>query len=270
MTVELLTECTQVDSELDRQLEMPASELSFQARRHLDRCERCRNLYKWLSERPAAADASPELRRRIRGVLTASLAPVTPVPGIGILILQLIVMCGVLALALIARMGVAGAEQMSAEQFLGVTGILTAGAALFSMLLAWQMIPGSHRRLSTVLAVAVFGFGLFTGIALLFPWSVSSAAFSLGWPCTVRGLAMAALGAAVIWFVIRRGAPVSATAMGATLGATAGLLGVTVLQFACIHQQALHLLIWHGGVLALSSGAGALAGHVASRLARRP
>src|SRR5579871_2871458 len=43
-------------------------------------------------------------------------------------------------------------------------------------------------------------------------------------------------------------------------GAMAGLLGVTVLQFRCIHQNAWHLIVWHGAVLVVSAGAAALLG----------
>jgi hypothetical protein len=59
------------------------------------------------------------------------------------------------------------------------------------------------------------------------------------------------------------------SAMGATLGATAGLLGVTVLQVKCPHQEALHLLVWHGSVLAIATGAGLLTGWLAQRSSRR-
>src|SRR5258708_38829693 len=43
-----------------------------------------------------------------------------------------------------------------------------------------------------------------------------------------------------------------------TLGAIAGLLGLTVLQFRCLYQNAGHLLVWHGGVLVLSIATGLL------------
>jgi hypothetical protein len=51
--------------------------------------------------------------------------------------------------------------------------------------------------------------------------------------------------------------------MGASLGAIAGLLSVTVLQFKCDTQQAIHLLVWHGAVLVLSTTVGFLIGRAA-------
>ena len=43
----------------------------------------------------------------------------------------------------------------------------------------------------------------------------------------------------------------SPTALGASVGAMAGLVAVTVLQFDCVYQEALHLLLWHWSVLAI-------------------
>jgi hypothetical protein len=60
------------------------------------------------------------------------------------------------------------------------------------------------------------------------------------------------------------------SALGATLGATAGLLGVIVLQLQCPHQEALHLVAWHGGVLILATGAGIIIGRAVERFRRRP
>ena len=40
--------------------------------------------------------------------------------------------------------------------------------------------------------------------------------------------------------------------LGASLGAIGGLLGASVLQFTCNRQDAVHLLVWHGGVVIVS------------------
>ena len=69
---------------------------------------------------------------------------------------------------------------------------------------------------------------------------------------------MAIPGGVLFWLLARRGVPLSAGAFGGTLGAIAGLLGLTVLQFHCLYQNAAHLLVWHGGVLVLSITAGVL------------
>src|SRR4029077_7430607 len=133
-------------------------------------------------------------------------------------------------------------------ELLAMAALYATGVSLLAVSLAWQMRPGSYRRVSTTALLGAFGIGLLLGMALLFPWQ-SSPAFALeGWPCLLGGLGIAVPGALLLWLVVRRGAALSFTTLGATLGATAGLLGVTVLQFKCAHQEASHLLVWHTGV----------------------
>ena len=72
--------------------------------------------------------------------------------------------------------------------------------------------------------------------------------------------------AALFWLIARRGAPLSFGTLGGTLGGIAGLLGATILQFTCSRQDAAHLLVWHGGVLAASITAGVLTAKIIARL----
>ena len=57
-------------------------------------------------------------------------------------------------------------------------------------------------------------------------------------------------------------------AMGLAAGALGGLLGMAALEFSCNNDQALHLMVWHTGVLAASAAFGALAGYAADRYRR--
>jgi hypothetical protein len=117
--------------------------------------------------------------------------------------------------------------------------------------------------------LAAYGLGLLTAMGVLFPWSAAPQFVAQGWPCLLGGVSVAVPAAALLWLVVRRGAPLSMRTMGATLGATAGLLGVTVLQVKCPHQEALHLLVWHGSVLVIATGVGVLAGWLAEQLSGR-
>jgi hypothetical protein len=100
----------------------------------------------------------------------------------------------------------------------------------------------------------------------LFPWREPGTSTGLSWQCSLREFAIAAPAAALLWMLLRRSAPaLSPTALGASAGAIAGLLAVTVLQFGCVYQEALHLLLWHWSVLAISAGAGALLGRLSGR-----
>lgn len=217
----------------------------------------------------SAGPISPELQARIAGSLTDSLRPVKPVSSVIVSLLQIAAVFAIFAVALVAVMGTAGLARMSAVQLGVIAALIVAGAGLFSLSLAWQMRPGSYQFLRPAGILGIFGVGLLTGMALLFPW-VSPQAFVIqGWHCLASGLAVAAPAALLVWLVVRRGAPLSMSAWGATLGATAGLLGVTVLEFQCPHQEALHLLVWHGSVLIITTAAGIVIARTAVRFFRR-
>ena len=211
-----------------------------------------------LLEVAPAPELSPDLHRKISGSLTASLQPVKPMPATRVLAGQVAALFLVFAAALIAMMGVTGFRTMDTWQALGIVAILAVGVSLLSLVLAWQIRPGSQQRISAMLAWACLGVGFLTGAALLFPWRGAEAFASRGWPCLLAGSAVAIPGGVLFWLLTRRGVPLSAGAFGGTLGAIAGLLGLTVLQFRCIYQDAAHLLVWHGGVLILSITAGVL------------
>jgi len=211
-----------------------------------------------LLELAPSSELSPELHRTISGALTASLQPVKPMPAARVLTGQFASIFLVFAAALIAMMGVTGFRTLHAWQALGIVAILAVGVSLFSLTLAWQIRPGSLQKIPAKLSWAYFGVGFLTGAALLFPWRGAEAFVSRGWPCLLTGSAVAIPGGVLFWLLTRRGVPLSAGAFGGTLGAIAGLLGLTVLQFHCLYQNAAHLLLWHGGILVLSITTGLL------------
>jgi len=266
MSVDKLTTCKRIDAEFDRRFEVPDADISAEGRNHLASCARCRNLHHWIAERPAATGVSSELSRRIQSQLVASLTPVRPAASIQVCVLRFLTMFLAFAGGLVVTMGAEGLRQMSSAQFVGSGFLLVAGAVLFSLSLARQLAPGSRRSIPTWLAMALFGGTAVGGITLLFPWRMPGTSIGLSWQCSLRELAIAAPAAGLLWLLLRRSAPaLSATALGASVGAMAGLLAVTVLQFDCVYQQALHLLLWHWSVLAISAGAGALLGRLSSQ-----
>jgi hypothetical protein len=203
-------------------------------------------------------ELSADLHRKISGTLAASLEPVKPIPPTAALAGQFASIFLVFAAALIAMMGVTGFRTLHAWQALGIVAILAVGVSLFSLALAWQIRPGSLQKIPARLSWAYFGVGFLTGAALLLPWHGAEAFVSHGWPCLLAGSAVAIPGGVLFWLLTRRGIPLSPVTFGGTLGAIAGLLGLTVLQFRCIYQDAAHILVWHGGVLILSIAAGVL------------
>jgi hypothetical protein len=270
MSVDTLSTCKRIDAEFDRRFEVADTGISVEAREHLASCARCRNLYLWIAEQPAVAGVSSELSQRIQGQLAASLTPVKPVASIRVCVLRFLAIFLAFATGLVVTMGTAGLRQMNVGQFLASGLLPAAGGVLFSLSLARQMTPGSRRGIPTWVAMALFGGAVLGGITLLFPWREPGTSIGLSWQCSLREFAIAAPAAALLWLLLRRSAPaLSPTALGASVGAMAGLLAVTVLQFGCVYQEALHLLLWHWSVLAIAAGAGALVGWLSGQFSFR-
>ena len=221
-----------------------------------------------LLELVPAPEVSADLHRRLSGSLAASLQAVNPLPSAGVLVVQFGSIFLLFAAALIAILGVAGFRMLHTWQALGILVLLAVGVSLLSLALAWQIRPGSLQKIPAALSWASFGVGFLSGAALLFPWRGAKAFVSQGWPCLLTGSAVAIPGGILFWLIARRGVPLSAGTFGGTLGAIAGLLGLTVLQFRCIHQDAVHIMVWHGGVLAVSIAAGVLVARMIERTLR--
>ena len=268
MSAELSTDCKVIDAELDRRFESRTESVSQQARQHLQDCERCRRLYHWISEELPLTDPSPELYREIREKMRSSLKPVSPQPSIRVLAAQFLAVFLLFAAPAIGTLGIAGVHQMGLPQLISISAVLVLGAALLSLSLAWQMTPGSLHIVPARVAVPLLSAGFLVGIALLFPWRAPEAFVRRGWICLQTGLLMALPAAILFWLLVRRGRPLAMRTLGATIGATSGLLGVTVLQIACDRQDVGHLLVWHGGVLVGSTVLGLLTAGVIELLSR--
>ena len=257
----LSTECTQIDTVLDSRRSLP----SEAALHHLDQCPHCRTLYDWMSEGSPTASISPAREQRIAHALQMSLPPVKPLPPPRISIAKLIVLFVTVSASFIAVMGTAGIARASLTQLVGIGVLLTAGMYVFSAMLAKQMRPGSYQPIPWQMVLAAIGLALLTSMGVLFPWDIGPRFLAQGLPCLLAGVSMAVPAAALLWLVLRQGAPLAIIATGGTLGSTAGLLAVTALQVKCPHQEAPHLLLWHGSVLLAASGAGVLLGWLAQR-----
>lgn len=248
-------DCDEFNAVLDRMLKV--EEMTDDARGHLTACPRCRALHAWLSE-DTAAQLPAFVRNRTVGALSASLNPVQRLPPAIVTAFLLLTAFVALLAGLLAIMGTAGLARMTLLQMLILTILLGAGATLLALSLSCQMRPGSRDFAQSTLVIGPLALA---AIGLLFPWTSAPPFAAQGWPCLLGGLSAAAAAALLFSIFVRRGAPVSIRRMGATCGATAGWLGFTVLQYKCPHQEAPHLLVWHGGVLLVSAAAGLAFAH---------
>ncbi len=220
-----------------------------------------RRLEKWASA-PPDTQLSPEIRRKVQAMLTSSLTPVKPIPSQSRLVLTFLAVFTVCAVALMATLNKAGFHLMTGVQMAWMAAILASGGILFSLALAWRMVPGSRWGLPFSLVLTLSGLVPIAGITLLFPWRTSGAFASEGWPCAALELTIAIPSAAVYWLMARRGALFASPGLGATLTGLAVFLALIPVQFQCMFQQAPHLLVWHGGSAVLLIGLGALIGEL--------
>jgi len=219
-----------------------------------------RQLERWAASQPDEG-LSEELHRKVRDVVTQSLTPVKPIPGLSVLVLRFLGVFAVCAAGLIAIVGKTGLHLMTWAQIGWMGLILAVGAILFALALAWQMVPGRRRGLSLPWVLALSGLGLIAGIALNFRWQIPGAFAAEGWPCGLMELTMGLPAIGLFWLVARRGALFGSAALGAALAGLAAFLALTPLQVQCMFPQAPHLLVWHGGTVTLLIGVGALIGY---------
>ena len=217
----------------------------------------------------ADAELSPEMRRKVQGILTSSLTAVKPLPSQSRLVLVFLAVFAASAAGLIAVMDKAGFHLMTGAQMGWMGAILAGGGILFSLALTWRMVPASRRGFPISFVLALSGIGVIGGIALLFPWRTSSSFISEGTPCAVMELMIAIPAAVIFWLLARRGALFASAGLGAALTGLAAFLALTPLQTQCMFQQAPHLLVWHGATAAILVGFGALIGDCLGRFGPR-
>jgi hypothetical protein len=258
-------DCKLVDAELDRRFAGRAGRVSPAVQKHLDECDRCRTLYVGLSDELPAGAVPGEVEHRIVQTIQSSLKPVSRLRSTAVLAAQIMIVFLLVSAAVTSRMKVLGLDVMTFAELIAISTILSLGIGLLALSLAWQMRPGSLQRIPNWTSVGILVAALLVVIVSLFPWKTSDEFVTDGWRCLRTGLAVAVPTALVFWILVRRGAPLRLKSLGGTLGAIAGLLGVTVLQFTCELQNAGHLMVWHVGVLVLSTLAGALIGECLSR-----
>jgi hypothetical protein len=222
----------------------------------------------WGASIPAGEVSGP-LRETIERKLAASLSPVKALPSTRWLALGFLAVFVVGAAICVQATDKAGLRLMNVAQIAAMATIFAAGAIGFSIILAQRMIPGARTWASPGALWPLAGIVVTAGIAWAFPWSATGVFLSEGWPCSAREAEIAIPAAVLFWFIARRGAPFIGPGFGAAVGALAGLLAMTVMQFQCMFQRAPHLLIWHAGAAAVLTVLGALSGAIASRWSGR-
>ncbi|HVW08749.1 MAG TPA: NrsF family protein [Bryobacteraceae bacterium] len=208
--------------------------------------------------------ATPDPARvaRIREKFSASAAPVRPLPSNGRLTAAILAVFVVVAIALAAPFGYRGFAKMSpAAAWVDYSAIVLLAAVLAGMVIG-AMIPGSRRVLSPLAGAAAAVVLLCSATLLLFPSYDMTRFFARGIPCLRLGTLCAVPGGIAAWLLMRRGFIVDPARAAFAGGALAGLLGIAVLALHCPIFTAPHIIVWHVGVIVVTSIAGAVAGWI--------
>ena len=230
-----------------------------EAARHVAECPRCRRLLDAMRGMAQPAPPSSAQLGPIKSAILADLKPVRPMAPAVAFFAALMFIFFAAAAAGVVELGHAGWLALDALQRVAIFSALVAGAALLTVSLSRQMVPG--RRLMVppaVLVTAVF-LVVISLVAMLFHPHPESTFMATGLVCLRIGLECAFPAGLLFWLVLRRGAILNPLLTAATAGALAGLSGLTLLEIFCPNPNVWHILVWHlGAVLVSALGGGAI------------
>ena len=252
-----------------------SSSWSKEARRHLESCERCRQLQAVLdaqSPGDVPEAAFPEaLRGRIEAAILHDLRPVSPLPGVRRVAAMLLL--GSIAVIATAnwRLGVDGWDARNGLQSAVDFSLLGISVLALANLLAQQMMPGSRYRAAVWVWLAAPLVALLAAVAALYGDEFKLDYVALALNCLKIGTACAACSAPLFWLALRRGLSFHPIAHGAAAGLLAGLVGVTVLEIYCPYLDRFHIFVAHIGAAVTAALAGAAFGWIreTKRIGRR-
>jgi drug/metabolite transporter (DMT)-like permease len=197
--------------------------------------------------------------------LVGELKPVPPGLSTGaVLTLFAALLCGI-TVGGGALLGARGLEAMTVAQVMILSALGTTLSVLLGLAMIQGLRPGSKVWLHVGWANVLPLLGFLAVAALAFPWRWMPETFGHGWGCLKEGIYVAlASSVGVIWLV-RRGYVTNWSGTAGTLGAFCGLVGAALLHVMCPDQEATHLIVWHGGILASGTLGGLLAGYILLR-----
>jgi hypothetical protein len=230
---------------------------------HLKACHRCRGLTRLLEEGGKGPVPSESQLRQIKMGMVENLQPVRPLPASRVFLALCAIIFLFVAAAGVLRLGTNGWEALNLWQRAGVFTSLGASAILLAGSMVRLMVPGSrHIVRPAALPVGIL-LALMLVIATAFRSHGELAFVANGLVCLKNGLAYSVPAALLFWLLLRRGAILSPKLIGAATGGLAGLIGLSVLEVNCPNLNIFHILVWHWGVVLISSLAGALVGAAA-------
>ncbi len=248
--------CEQMDAVL-----FSGGELSQEARAHLAACTSCQALAGLLGDN-VEYSVDPAALRRAQAHIPGELAPVKPLAPPATFVALFLLLAGTMAAVGAWLKGFYGIRTLTLTQGLVIFVVLAALLGLAAFALAGDMRPGARTVRGIVIFSLAFGAMELVFLALFSNYSLGRFMHQ-GMGCFKMGMSCAAATAVLVWVAVRRGYFVAPVSTGATLGALAGLAGLTALELHCPVLLVPHIAVWHTGVLVASSSLGAAAGWAA-------
>jgi len=245
------------------------SGLEPQPAEHLIHCKPCRGLTRLLDNAAEGLRPSESMLSRIQAGILSDLTPIRPLTPSYILLFA----CAIIFLSVVAvgalLLGTNGWGALSIVQRVAVFATLGTSAALLAFSMVRQMVPGSKHAIAPAVLLVAILVVLMMVIADTFRAQEEPAFLASGVMCMKNGLRYSIPAAFLLWLILRRGAILHPKLIGAVAGGLAGLAGLSVLEINCPNLNVFHILVWHGGVVAISSLGGALLGALARSIERR-
>ena len=227
---------------------------------HLVNCADCRTLVRVLWEGEKIAAVPDTQKKRIQARIAENLKPVRPLaPSRFFLFACAIIFLSIMVIG-VTPFGMNGWGALSTAQRFTVFAMIGVSAVLLAISMVGQMVPGSKYTFApTTLPVGVLAI-LMVVFAVTFRSKEESTFLADGLACVRSGLTYSIPAMFLFWLLVRRGAILSPKLMGAAAGGLAGLIGLSVLEINCSNLNLFHIMVWHWGVVLISSVAGVLFG----------
>jgi hypothetical protein len=218
--------------------------------------------------RAAAHEVDPALLSRVTSSIGASLRPVRPMAPAWMLASALLLISAASAVIGAAAFGMYGISKLSGAATGAIFSALGIFAWLAALISVGEMAPGRKHWMNPAVLLVVVMAGFFAVDAILFRDYAMDSFVAQGIPCLRAGLVVAVLAGIAGWLVLRRGFAVDRTAAGLAAGTLAGLAGLTMLEIHCPNFHAMHVMVWHTGVIPISALIGSLLGKFSSSSVR--
>jgi len=206
----------------------------------------------------AAGPLTPDARsvvRNARSAISRDLRPVRPLAASSVLTLLFAGAFTFFAVASGLLLGPHGFHVLDRVQLVAIYLTVIALALVAGEACSRQMRPAAGSPLGgTALLLALAGF---PSVAALVFRGYSTVNFvPEGVPCLRAGLLVALPTAVLVTWIMRRGFVLNWSAAGLAGGVLSGLTGLGMLEVHCPNLKAIHILVWHLGVVAVSAALG--------------